>query len=492
MRYINCVNPLFLLLFIVALLILSPLSAVYFIDADIGWHIASGDLIRKSGNAGLPDSFSFTAAGEPWYNMMWLAEVVMSYLYESGGANLMMFAAWMSMALLTIIMAKIIWDLQVGIIPTMLTVTLALLVFFDVSVVRPQTFSFVLLGLFYLILSSCGRPDSTRRWPLFVLPFIMALWVNWHGGFILGFTVLGAFGLGNLFSDNRSNLRNIIIVSVLCLLATLCNPFGYKIYYSVYNLMTTEGNKYVEEWRAFRFGRDLSYSLYLLFFYQLCQFYSKKIPVAEKALAFIWMPLALSCLRYTGVAAILVTPFLALSFRETISQSSRIYDNFLKEEAIYARWMQSVRLKMCLVIISLCLVIVCGMPKVQTLLRSGEEGFKEEFNPRRAVRFIMDNYKDVRLFNDYNMAGYITLESKGELKVFFDGRTAGFYSEEISKKYHKTRLAATRGEYEALDEYKINTVLMNKDTKLLHSLLRDPDWIITYEDKYFVILRRIN
>src|SRR5205814_8817890 len=59
---------------------------------------------------------------------------------------------------------------------------------------RPHIFSLLLTVVWYRILDDYQYKKINR---LRFLPLLMLLWVNLHGGFILGFVLLGVYLAGN-------------------------------------------------------------------------------------------------------------------------------------------------------------------------------------------------------------------------------------------------------------------------------------------------------
>ena len=78
----------------------------------------------------------------------------------------------------------------------------------------------------------------------------MLLWVNLHGGFVLAFALLGLYLLSGAISYFRgrdaetqprmaSRLRELAMVTALSLLASLINPYGYKLHLHVYRYLSS-------------------------------------------------------------------------------------------------------------------------------------------------------------------------------------------------------------------------------------------------------------
>src|SRR5205814_9743525 len=98
-----------------------------------------------------------------------------------------------------------------------------------VFVVRPQVFSVTLFAALLWILRSVERGNSAR---ISVIPVIFALWVNLHGGWIVGLAVLGVWGLVETSPFGRSDLAWPVPIAVLIAapLATLINPYGIRMW----------------------------------------------------------------------------------------------------------------------------------------------------------------------------------------------------------------------------------------------------------------------
>src|SRR6516165_3467797 len=54
-------------------------------DADIYWHLRTGDLIRQTGQIPRVDFYTFTREGTPWIDLHWMFQVGVSWLREHGG-----------------------------------------------------------------------------------------------------------------------------------------------------------------------------------------------------------------------------------------------------------------------------------------------------------------------------------------------------------------------------------------------------------------------
>jgi hypothetical protein len=128
------------------------------------------------------------------------------------------------------------------------------LVFFGIwqtLIIRPQTFSLLLFVLLSLVLS------SRHRWLLLFAPAIMALWANMHGGFPIGLVLIGAHCLGAFIDAawrrGRGVFRDpatwsLVFCLLFSVLATLVNPYGWKVYQYVGVTSTSAAGRRIDEW----------------------------------------------------------------------------------------------------------------------------------------------------------------------------------------------------------------------------------------------------
>src|SRR5258708_27339200 len=81
-----CVRDLIFLLAFWALLV-GPLSNRPLADADIGWHIRTGEQILATHSIPRVDSFSSTMQGQPWFAWEWLYDALLGVVHRSMGLN---------------------------------------------------------------------------------------------------------------------------------------------------------------------------------------------------------------------------------------------------------------------------------------------------------------------------------------------------------------------------------------------------------------------
>ena len=195
-------------------------------DADIYWHLRTGDLIRESGQVPRTDIFTFTREGVPWIDLHWLFQIGISWVHQQGGVVGLNVAkcAITAMAVLLLISARRrewpVWVVVLAWLP-------ALFVLGGRMYVRPETLTLLYLSVFLAVILRWDR-FPRLSW---VLPFVQIAWVNSHGLFVLGPIIISfalvdaALRFGFFGAERRKWWRTVLSASLATCGACLVNPY---------------------------------------------------------------------------------------------------------------------------------------------------------------------------------------------------------------------------------------------------------------------------
>ena len=201
-------------------------ARVPILTPDVWWHLATGRWISAHG---IPrqDPFSYTLAGRSWTAHEWLADVIWARAFAAGDlgwvvglrVGLVVLAWWVSYRLARLHASRF---------TTLPLLAIAAWVSQRNWLDRPQlwTYALVPLGLFLLERTR----QHPRRW-IWALPLVFALWVNLHGGFMLGLALLAGWCLAPLVGrgeDRAARLRQRLPLLLASGVATLANPYGLR------------------------------------------------------------------------------------------------------------------------------------------------------------------------------------------------------------------------------------------------------------------------
>jgi len=217
-------------------------------DAGIGWHIRNGQQTLLTHTITHLDPFSSTMNGKPWYAWEWLYDVVFAVIHQALGLNGVVFYT------AAVIAATFVLTLHLGLrrggsLPiTLFLLILALAASAVHFLARPHVLSWLLTVIWFELLDAAASvPASEQKKRLFWLPAVMLLWVNVHGGFVLGFVLLAVYLAGGAIEYGRDRerreelaawLKRLGGVSLLVAAASLVNPYGYRLHLHVYRYLT--------------------------------------------------------------------------------------------------------------------------------------------------------------------------------------------------------------------------------------------------------------
>lgn len=248
-------------IFIALILVLAftPLALRLLGDAGIGWHIRTGQLIAAAHAIPRVDPFSSTMAGKAWIAWEWLYDLMVGRLESAAGLN---GVVWFTAVVIATVFGwtfRLLIERGTNVLVATVLVLLAVSASMIHFLARPHVLSWLLTLAWFWILDSSERDradsqaSATRR-RLWLLPLLMLVWANLHGGFVLGFMLLGIFSVAALWDWLRAKegriedvlqklsaarrLRVLTWIGLLSALASLANPYGWKLHGHIFSYLT--------------------------------------------------------------------------------------------------------------------------------------------------------------------------------------------------------------------------------------------------------------
>ena len=163
-------------------------------DADVGWHIRTGEYILDHHAVPHVDLYSFSKAGAPWYAWEWLTDVIFGGLHRMAGLKgiVLLAAVLISLYALTLVRRMVRRGVHMFV-----ALGVALLGVGGSSMhflARPHLMTLLLLSISVWMIEEDRQRPSSRIWWLVPLT---ALWTNLHGGFLALIVVLGLATVGS-------------------------------------------------------------------------------------------------------------------------------------------------------------------------------------------------------------------------------------------------------------------------------------------------------
>lgn len=226
---------------------------------DLWDHVNYGRVILEAGQ--LPDTEPLLplAEGMPMTNLAWLSQLGMAWLADGAGLPALQFVYGL---LVVIPLALIAWratqtsrSVLAGLLAAGFFVGVNLPQFL---VIRPQLAGLLFFSVVLVWLTG-RRPFRKAVWIGF--PLMFALWVNCHGSFTLGLTLLGLAALGRLadITSRSGSLRpairdpdllRMLLLIQLCAVAVLCNPWGLTAWTETFRVAGSPNVRSMIEWDA--------------------------------------------------------------------------------------------------------------------------------------------------------------------------------------------------------------------------------------------------
>ncbi len=495
-------------------------------DAGIGWHVRTGQQILVSHAVPHVDSFSSTMRGQPWFAWEWFYDVLVGALERWAGLN---GVVWFTAIVIAGVFA---WTFRLLIrrgtnvfvaLMLLLLGTSASMIHF---LARPHVLSWLFTLAWFWILDSSetdcllarsvegsGTTSQSRLW---LLPLLMLVWVNVHGGFLVGFVLVAIYWLSAVWcalrlKDDKFNeflakmrwqarARNLAAAGVASAVASLANPYGWNLHVHIYRYLSNRFlMEHIDEFQSPNFhgvaqkcfallvlaaiialaarARDLRVSEGLMILFALYSgFYaSRNIPVSSLLLALVIGPLLSGVITNPGVRSTRLRKLLAGMAAFTYRMGS------LESSLLGHLWPIAA-------IALTCWIAGHGGRLGQTRLMDAH--FDGKRFPIAAVDFLDRRARDERVavtVPDY-WGGYLIYRLYPRTLVAVDDRH-DLYGEEFFKSYLKM-VHVEPGWDGLLEQYHARCVLVPKGSPLANILEQSPPWKIIYADNMAVIFQR--
>ncbi len=212
---------------------------------DLAYHVRAGLQILSTQAIPRLDTYSFTAAGRPWFDQQWLSQVAFAGAWKAGG--------WPTiLALGSLIVSTGVGALYLACrwqgarVRTAVSLSLGgfLLALPNLNI-RPQIFAVALFTITLWLLAS----RRAHPWRLAVIPGLTVIWANMHGSFPLAVLLVGlALATDLLERDMRSAKRTALALAGT-VLATAMTPFGPHVWSYVWVILRDpQIRKDITEW----------------------------------------------------------------------------------------------------------------------------------------------------------------------------------------------------------------------------------------------------
>lgn len=495
----------FFLVFL-GLLAFSPLSKILLGDADTGWHIRDGEFILATRSVPHTDLFSYTRAGQPWYAWEWLYDAVIAVVHHAAGLNgVVLFTAVViagTFALLFQFVLRRSGSFVVAMLLTLLAAAAAQIH----MLARPHVLSwlFVLLWVEALYRFEEGK-GSALLW----LPPLMLVWVNVHGGFVLGLALLALFGCAHIWNylaapsaGNRKQIIQLAVVFCTCLAVTLLTPYGYQLHVHVYQYLSNSFlMNFISEFMSPNF--HLSGYGYFEAFILLSVFGAvlahHRVTTVDLLVILFSIHAGLYAARNIPISAIMMSLSMGPMLAGLVSPGAgqrpcpRWLDSLLAPVRDISESMGTMEKRfrghaLVIMVLAASAAIVLNGGRVLSVQVASAHFDEKEF-PVKATEFIAAKGIHDHLFNSDAWSGYLIYKLYPTTKLYFDDRH-DFYGEAFIRDYEKAATGSWQWR-EPLEKYQVKWALIASDSPLASILKQSQDWRVEYDDGLAIVFARV-
>ena len=419
---------------------------------DLGWHLAAGDLIRERGSIPFQDPWSFTLGDKQWYNLSWLWDVIASLVFQYTGFSGLTFFTVACGAVIVGYLASLCLSSGASLIAVCISVFAACLLYPTFVTppniylaAAPNTATMMFCVIFY------GECLKRTRW--FLLPPMMVLWANLHGGFVLGFFIIGAFGAVALLRRDWVNFKNLGFAGIGCLLAIFVNPLGWHIYDGVTSTLGNFVQANITEWMSYYSNMCLPGCIpgiiYMLIFAALELFDLRRrglfaVPLESRLLSWLFLLLGFYQFRYMAFFFLFSSVPLALHIDRLVPK--RLNTLEVQKSLLAAG-----------------IIGACALP--WTYMQVERDLGLAQMISEQDAQYLKTHLSHARVLNHWNVGGLLIFHTRGTVPVFVDGRAATAYPDDLLRDYFKLsdKMEVDEAAWDmALAKYKIGAVLWVK------------------------------
>jgi len=470
-------------------------------DLDVCWLIRAGELIWQTGRIPETDIFSFTHYGQPWLLYQWGFEVFIGGLHMLAGLGGVVWGSGLLIASSYAIFFYFMLRLGIHRGHCIGLVALVMQINSFNWLSRPNTASIFFYIFLLLLLEGYRKSPSHRIW---FLPLLFILWTNVHLGFTSGLMVVLLYGLWARFFPNgfreKEQYRDnrLLVVFILCLLATLINPYGPRLFTYLWELSrATTMNSSICELHSPDFHSPAHLTLILLFVL-LFWFGGFRYPGRGVLFSLVSITLVMALfsarhIPYFSIPAIIHLSYIWVARK---SQTSEVRVPRVDQTKGWG-W------GLAFAGVSLVAVVIIGN------LRPEFYDFNEKWVPKGATDYletVVGKPEPSRVFTSgggTQWNDYLLYRLYPRIKVFIDTRF-DMYGDAFFKNY-LTLVNNLRCDLTSLDPWKIDFLILQKKEKKDNQkedrspLITPmgpppalPPWKIVYEDEKTMVYRNLD
>ncbi len=449
-------------------------------DLDYWWHLRIGEWIVSHSEVPRTALLTWLSTG-PWTAHEWASEVILYELHQVTGpfGSIALFGA--VTAGIFVVMASVIQLLR----PTMRPLSIAIFglvaAFVATAIWLPRAQLFDIMFSLVALRVALGYLERGERRGLWIMPVVMVVWVNLHGGGVITYVLVMAGIVAGDWWNRRTGQAAArpwlpLLLSIGgTVLAMSLNPYGPSIYAYPFSIVASPVFLVlVQEWRSpdfhelfFRFAQ-VFIAGGLVGLLSLVRVRDGRAVALTAGLVFMFLQSG----RYVGLLAPLVVAIMS----PWLAEAAAVVRAGLPSISLRARWPAPVGF---VVVVVLIASLIAGMPVRQTDMVARAE-------PVAAADWLVIHPPTGRLLNDYNWGGYLAYRLRVDVGPY--GAADAFGEAALEDLQSMMDLATDPRSY--LDQHKVAAVITQPGRPFDRWLAEAHEWHRVYSDAVAVIYER--
>lgn len=441
------------------------------------------------------DPFSYTAQGLPWVNHEWLTEYQYGWLWKHfGDVGLWM---WRNVMALVVFGCAAFWigRHRASVAAAIMLCVLGAETLSEFFIfVRPQLSTLALFAVMLTVLRTYW--DRPHRF-VWLLPILMVLWVNMHGGFLAGLGIHGMIVAAYLVRSVRDRQYRkpaieMAAAGLATVAATVVNPYGIHMYTMLWDHLMPE--QMVREWQSIWQLNQFAPTFYVAFvLLALSLVASKRWEWIDLFILAIVTQQAVSHIRHIALLAIAVMMLMPGALTDSLK---RLFYNISRQLSGEEKRPQ----RLFAVCAATAALLFIQATHLHAMWQYGMKPWQVAAEthrdvpgvPVKAIAFIEEEGLHGNLITDYGWGQYVLWHLFPQTHVAFDGRYRTVYPPDVEQEFMQfERLTAeTEGPTPMLDKYPTEIALLPNRQGAVDYLRKRSDWIHLYHDEQFALFVR--
>lgn len=461
-------------------------------DYDLWARLIAGMSIVENGKVLMHDFYSYTPTNSVWFDHEWGASAVIYWITTLSDffhkTKFEMLVILQQFLIFTIITLSVLcvkirkpqFSVPYQILYFSIAVLCAKITF--VPTVRCHLFTFALFALWLIILESYRIYN--KKIFLFLLPPIMLIWANTHGGCLSGLGILAVYAVGEAL--NKKDFKPYLITLFVSLGILFINPYGPDYVKFLFAAGTMSRNL-IQEWQSPFLMEDkaakfITYFIFMsaIFVFQL---FIKRTDFKnyDKTKLLLFLSTA-----FISAAHAKLIPFFVIT--SSIFLFDDVYE--ILNKIPWLKKLNNPESKIVYTIILLLSALAIKMDKAPNI-----NSIPYPFQP---VEFMKIKKISGNLFTDMTYGSFCAYKLYPQNKIFMDGRYEEVYNPKLLEKIENfAKDDEDEESMSVINDYPTDIILIfsnNSDIPMkdipLSIQLQELGWKLIYKDGWWFILVR--